>query len=201
MRPAELYTGNGATGYEVLESLAASGALEAYHALEPLGRVGVQFGVTLLLGLVVLGLLQGHGSRTVTTARRSPIISICIGFPGLLIVSGLTSTGYVLIGRGVGTFFGLPLVMIGTTVLFPLVALGFVAVGRALAARLGRDGLGSGILAGSLLCGLVGVSLPLTVLVVSLAASLGIGAFVRVLLHAGSTTAPDERTVPPANKI
>ncbi|ELY86508.1 hypothetical protein C483_18900 [Natrialba hulunbeirensis JCM 10989] len=201
MRPAELYTGSGPAGYGVLENLASSGAIEAYHALEPLGRVGVQFAATLLLGLVVLGLLQGYSARTVRTARRSPIISICIGFPGLLVVSGLTSTGYVLIGRGVGTFFGLPLVMVGITVLFPLVALGFVAVGRTLAARVGRDGLGSGILAGSFLCGLVGFSLPLTVLVASLAASLGIGAFVRVLLHAGTTTAPDERTVPPANKI
>ncbi|ELY99025.1 hypothetical protein C482_10726 [Natrialba chahannaoensis JCM 10990] len=201
MRPAELYTGNGDTGYEVLESLAASGAFEAYHALEPLGRVGMQFAATLLLGFVILGLLQGHGSRTVTTVRRSPIISVCIGFPGLLIASGLTGTGYVLIGRGVGTFFGLPLVILGTTVLFPLVTLGFVAIGRTLAARLGRDGLGSGVLAGSFLCGLVGFSLPLTVFVASLAASLGIGAFVRVLLHAGTTTAPDERTVPPANKI
>ncbi|WP_049915727.1 hypothetical protein [Natrialba taiwanensis] len=205
MWPADLYVGMGATesGSEsaVIEVLTSGAAVEAYRSLGSLGRVGFQFAATVVLALVVLGLVQGYGTRTVETARRSPVISICIGLPSGLVLAGLASTGYILVGQSVGIFFGIPLVLLGGTTLPILLVLGFVAVGRATMARLGRDRLGSGILAGSVLCGVAGFSIGATILLAVLVASLGIGAFVRVLMSAGGTTAPDERTVPPANKI
>lgn len=201
MWPADLYVVAGGSGSELLDILTSGAAIESYRALDPLGRAGAQFGGTLLVALVVLGMGQRYGSHTVAKSRRSPAISICIGLPSVLIIGGLASTGYLLIGRSIGTFFGVPLVMLGLTVLPALTAIGFVAVGRSIAARFGRDQLGTGILVGSAIGGLAGFAVPVTAVVVVLVASLGVGAGVRVLFGVGGTTTPDERTIPPANKI
>lgn len=184
-----------------IESLSFDGGVEAYRSLEPLVRVSGQFVLTLVATMVVLGLFQERGPRTVRKARASPVISCCIGLPAALVIGLLAGTGYLIVGTSLGTFFGIPLVVVGLTVLPILTALGIVAVGRSIAARLGRDQFGAGILAGSLLVGLAGLSVALTLAVVGLAAALGIGAGCRVLFAVNGTTRPDERTVPPANKI
>lgn len=49
--------------------------------------------------------------------------------------------------------------------------------------------------------GTAGLSLGATLVLASLAAILGVGAGARVLFAAGGSTQPEERTVPPANKI
>lgn len=202
MWPSDLYSVSWVTGIEPLSALAMSGlGLESVRTLGQFERAGLQFAATLVLAVVVLGLLQGYGPRTVSKVRRSPIISLCIGLPALLVVGGLTSTGYLIHGTELGVFFGIPMVVVGGTVAGVLTVLGAVAIGRSIAARLGRDRLPIGVLIGSALVGVAGLSPTATAAVVVLAGALGIGAGIRVIMGAGATTQPDERTVPPANKI
>lgn len=190
-----------ATGIEATGPLANGGAVEGYRSLAGPVRAGGLFLGTLVVAMVALGLFQEYGQRSVGTARRSPIISICIGLPTALVVAGLARTGQLIVGTSLGTFFGIPLVVVGLIVLPALTTVGFVAIGRSLAARVGRDGLGAGVLVGSLLAGLAGLSVWTTIAVGALAAALGVGAGVRALFSAAGTTQPGERTVPPANKI
>ncbi|NGM70956.1 hypothetical protein G6M89_18430 [Natronolimnobius sp. AArcel1] len=180
--------------------LAGTG-FEAYNDVSPPVRVGAQFVGTLVVALVVLGLFQESGPRSVRTVRRSPVISTCIGLPGALVIAGLAQTGYLLLGTSLGTFFGIPFVILGVTVLPVLTALGLVAVGQTITARVGRDGLGAGVLAGSILAGIAGLSLGVTLALATLGVILGVGAGARVLFAASGSTQPEERTVPPANKI
>ncbi|ELY43412.1 hypothetical protein [Natronorubrum sulfidifaciens] len=202
MWPLDLYTVVDPTTLQSLGPLAIGGIdLETYRALSGLERVGVQFAATLVIALVVLGLSQGHGPRTVAKARRSPVISLCIGLPSLLVLAGVTGTGYLIIGTSLGTFFGVVLVIIGLTLLPILTVLGLVAIGHSIATRVGADRLWAGVLTGSVLAGLAGLSVVATVAVAVLAGGLGVGAGVRVLFGSSGTTSPDERTVPPANKI
>lgn len=201
MWPLDLYAIIGPAVLESVTTLDVGGTLDAYRSLEPLLRLGGQFAGTALVALIVLGLLQRSATHSVTKARRSPVISLCIGLPGLAIVGGLASTGYLIIDTGVGAFFGVPLVILGASVLPVVTALGFVAIGRTVAARLGVDRLWVGILVGALCSGLAGLSLPTTVVLAGLAGALGLGASVRVLFGGVGAARPDERTVPPANKI
>lgn len=201
MWPPDLYSASG-SALEVFGPLAlGSVGPETYGALGALERAGAQFGVTLVLALVVLGLIQGFGPRTVTKARRSPVISTCIGLPGLLVIGGVSSTGYLILGSSLGTFFGVLLVVAGLIVLPALTILGLVAVGQSIAARLGRDRLWTGVVVASVVAGLAGLSPAATVTVAVLVGALGVGAGLRVIVGAGGTTRPDERHVPPANKI
>ncbi|ELY75001.1 hypothetical protein C488_11138 [Natrinema pellirubrum DSM 15624] len=180
---------------------AAGGELEAYRSLDPLLRAGIQFAGTVLVAMVVLGLLQNFGTQAISKSRRSPVISICLGLPSLLVVAGLAGTGYLIVDTSVGTFFGIPLVILGVTVLPAVIAIGFTALGRNAAAIVGRDRLWTGILVGGLIHGAAGLVFPATVAVAALAGALGIGASVRVLVGGVGAARPDDRTVPPANKI
>ncbi|WP_090615546.1 hypothetical protein [Natrinema salaciae] len=178
-----------------------SSYLEAYRSLGPLVRAGVQFAGTLLAAMVVLGLVQSYGTRAVAKSRRSPVISMCIGIPSLLVVGGLASTGLVISDSSIGVFFGIPLVVLGATTLPAATAIGVVAIGRTVASRLGDDRLVVGLLVGVVCSGLAGLSVPATVAFAGLAATLGLGGSVRILFAGAGTARPDERTVPPANKI
>lgn len=202
MWPLDLYTIVGAPTVGSVATVTASGGeLEAYRSIEPLLRMGIQFAGALLIAMVALGLCHRYGTNAVAKSRRSPIISICIGLPSLLVIGGLASTGYLIVDTSVGTFFGIPLVILGATVLPAATAVGITAIGRTVASRLGDDRLSVGVLAGALLCGIAGLALPATIAFAGLAASLGIGASIRVLFSATGAAHPDERTVPPANKI
>ncbi|MGQ3414068.1 hypothetical protein ACT4ML_17710 [Natrinema sp. LN54] len=191
----------GAAAFDSVATLSSGGGLEAYRSLEPFVRAGIQFAGTVLVAMIVLGLCQRAGTQAVAKARRSPIISICIGLPGLLVIGGLASTGYLIVDSSLGTFFGIPLVVLGVTVLPVTTAIGFVAIGRTVASRFGDDRFSVGILVGALLSGIAGLSLPVTVALAGLAGVLGIGASLRVVFGAAGTARPDDRTVPPANKI
>ncbi|GAB3663748.1 hypothetical protein [Halopiger thermotolerans] len=202
MWPESLYAvvGSGGATAGPLTSF-GSEWIAGYRSLAVPVRAGGQFVLTALLALLVLGLVQGYGSRSVRTARRSPVISICIGLPAALVVASLAGTGYLISGESVGVFFGIPLVVLGLATLPTLTAVGLVAIGRSIASRAGYDRLWAGVLVGSLLAGAAGGALEATVALAALAAALGVGAGVRVLFAARGSTRPDERTVPPANKI
>ncbi|APW98751.1 hypothetical protein CHINAEXTREME_13580 [Halobiforma lacisalsi AJ5] len=181
--------------------MANAGAVDLFKTVGPSVRAAAGFLGTLLVAMVVLGLVHEHGLKSVAKARRSPVISICVGLPATLVIAALGSTGAFIVGSSLGTFFGVPLVILGAVVLPVLTTFGFVAIGATVAARLGRDRLGTGVLVGSLLAGLGTLSLPSAIVLTGLAASLGVGAGIRVLVGAGGSSQPDDRTVPPANKI
>ncbi|MFA9415587.1 hypothetical protein [Natrinema sp. HArc-T2] len=202
MWPLELYTRVGQPASDSTGTLSvADGALAAYRSLEPFVRVGIQFVVAVLVTMIVLGLLHSHGSKAVRKSRQSPVISVGIGFPSLLVVSALAGTGYLIVDTSVGVFFGIPLVILGATVIPVVLAIGLTAIGCTIASRLGSDRLWVGIVVGALVSGLAGLALPATVAIAGLAGALGLGAGVRVLFGGAGTARPDERTVPPANKI
>lgn len=202
MWPVDLYTMGWVPVLDSVVPVAGNGGyLEAYRSMEPIVRVGVQFAGTVLVAMVVLGLLQTYGARSVTKSRRSPIISWCIGLPSLLVVAGLASTGYLIADTSVGIFFGIPMVILGATILPVVTAIGFTTIGRTIASRFGTDRLWVGVLVGALSSGLAGLSLPATVVLAGLAGALGLGASIRVLFGGLGTARPDDRTVPPANKI
>uniref|UniRef100_A0A7D5GKI2 Uncharacterized protein n=2 Tax=Natrinema halophilum TaxID=1699371 RepID=A0A7D5GKI2_9EURY len=177
------------------------GSLEAYRSLEPHLRAGVQFAGTLFVAVVVLGLLQSDATRAVAKSRRSPVISFSIGLPSLLVVAGLASTGILIVDTSVGSFFAIPLVIFGVTVLPPVTAIGFTAIGQTLTSRFRVDRLWAGVFVGAFLSGLAGLAFPTAVVFTGLAGALGIGASVRVLFDGVGAARPDDRTIPPANKI
>jgi len=169
--------------------------------MEPIVRAGVQFAGTVLVAMMVLGLLQTYGARSVTKSRRSPIISWCIGLPALLVVAGPREHGVSHRGHERRDLLRIPMVILGVTVLPVVTAIGFTAIGRTIASRFGADRLWVGVLVGALISGLAGLSLPATVILAGLAGALGLGASIRVLFGGVGTAQPDDRTVPPANKI
>ncbi|ARS91489.1 hypothetical protein [Natrarchaeobaculum aegyptiacum] len=181
--------------------VASTGWIDLYTALAPLERAGIQFALVLVLAAVVVGMIPGFGTKAVTKSHRSPVISVCIGTPALLVVLGLASTGYLILDSALGAFFGVLFFLLGVLVVPVGTMVGLVAIGRSIAARLGRDGIGSAVVVAALCGGLAGVSLPATLAVFSLAAVVGTGASIRILFGAGGVTSPDERTVPPANKV
>lgn len=202
MWPLELYTMIGAPALDSVAAVSGHGAsLEAYRSLEPVVRAGAQFAGTAIVTMVVLGLLQNYGGRSVAKSRRSPVISLCVGLPALLIVGGVASAGIFISDTGVGPFFAIPMVVLGATALPVAMAIGFTAIGRTLASRLGSDRLWVGVIVGALVSGLAGLAFPATVVVIGLAGALGLGASVRILLGGLGAGRPDDRTVPPANKI
>ncbi|MFP8954138.1 hypothetical protein ACLI4Z_14390 [Natrialbaceae archaeon A-arb3/5] len=200
MGPPAMYLTSG-TGLESTGHFAHGWIVEAYLSLGPEVRAGLQFAGTLVVALVLLGMTQGHGSRAVAKSRRSPIISFVIGLPALSVVMLLSSTGYLILGSSLGTFFGIILVVLGLATAPAAIVIGSAAVGQSVMTRLGRDQLWIGVLAGSLISGLAGLWLPATIAFIGLVATVGMGAGVRILFGAGESTSPDERTVPPANKI
>ncbi|WP_425492984.1 hypothetical protein [Natrinema amylolyticum] len=177
------------------------GELEAYRSFEPIVRVGIQFAATALVSMIVLGLAQTYSRQAVSKSRQSPVISLCVGLPSLLVVGGLASTGYLIVDTDIGIFFGIPMVILGAVVLPAATAIGCIATGRTVASRLGDSRLVTGLLVGALACGVAGLSLPATAALLGLAGALGIGASIRVLFGTAGTTRPGDRTVPPANKV
>jgi len=202
MWPLILYIIGGRPGaVSAVTSSSVGGTLAAYRSLEPFVRVGIQFVGALLVTMIVLGLLHGYGSNAVRKSRQSPVISVGIGLPSLLVVVGLAGTGYLIVDTSIGVFFGIPLVILGAAILPVVLAVGLTAIGCTIASRFGTDRLWTGIVVGALLSGLAGLALPATVAIAGLAGALGLGASIRVLFSGAGTARPDERTVPPANKI
>lgn len=201
MGPTELNSISSDLTLASIAFLEDGGILDAVQALTAAERAVAGVVATLLISVVVLGLLQGYGNRTVRKCRRSPVISVCIGLPSVFIFGLLSAAGYVMLGSGFGVFFGIPLVVAGATVLPAVTAMGFVAIGQSIAARLGRDSLPIGILIGSLVSGLVAVAIPIAIVITAIAAAFGMGASARVLFGSRGATDPDERTVPPANRV
>lgn len=182
-------------------TVASTWWIDAYIALAPLERAGLQFALVLVLAAVVVGMMPGFGTKAVAKSHKSPVISVCIGTPAQLVVLGLASTGYLILDSALGAFFGVLFVLLGVVVVPVGTMVGLVAIGRSIAARLGRDGTGSGVVVAALVGGLAGFSIPATLVILALAAVVGTGASIRILVGAGGVTSPDERTVPPANKV
>lgn len=202
MRPEELYTISGSPALDSIVLFAGrSDVVEGIRALGPTERAAVGGLATLLVSVAVLGMVHGYGKRTVTKCRRSPVISACLGFPSVFVVGLFFAAGYVMLGTEVGVFFGVPLVVLGVTVLPVVTAIGFVAFGQSIAARLGRNRLWAGIIVGSLVAGLAATVVPIAAVAGTIAAGFGMGASVRVLAGSRGSKTPDERTVPPANQI
>ena len=202
MWPVELYTISDGPVLAVGALLfAQSPTVTTLESLSLLERTGAGAATALIVSMVLLGLLQGFGPRTVTKCRRSPVISICIGLPSILVVGGLAGTGYLMLGTAIGVFFGVPLVVLGATILPAVAAIGFVSIGTSIAARLGRDGLVAGILCGSVVAGLAAAVPLIAIVVASIAAAFGAGASLRVLISSRGAASPNERSVPPANQI
>ncbi|WP_290819163.1 hypothetical protein [Halovivax sp.] len=176
-------------------------AFQFYGELPPAGQAGVTLAGALILGAVVLGILPGYSERSVRTARRSPVISLFVGVPGALVLVSLLYIASLIAGDSLGVFFAIPLVSVGMTLLPAWAALGMVAAGCALGRRVGRDSLFVGLLVGSAIVGLSGFAPEALVAITALFATLGSGAGIRVLIGSGTTTNPNERSVPPANKI
>ena len=200
MWPLNFYGKEGA-GVEFVVALASSEWVAVYQSLGPAERAVGQFVAALVAASMIIGLVQSAGTRSVRKAHRSPVISICIGTPGLLVLGALGSTGYLILGSSLGTFFGMLFLLVSGTLLPAGLIVGVVGFGSGVAARFGRDGIPAGVVAGSALAGLAGLSVPATVGFAVFATAIGTGAVVRVLFGAGAVSSPDDRTVPPANKI
>ncbi|WP_276253503.1 hypothetical protein [Halomontanus rarus] len=175
--------------------------IQLVRSLGPLAQSVLVLGVTVLLGAVCLGLLPEYGRRVVETTQRSPVISVCIGVPSLAALGSLVYLGSLLAGSSVGVFFAIPLVSVGLAGLVLWTTLGFVALGGVLARRMGFENVSLWILVGGLCSGVTVFYPPVGIAVATLTASLGIGAGIRVVFSSGGVTNPEERVVPPANKI
>ncbi|WP_254768203.1 hypothetical protein [Salinilacihabitans rarus] len=172
----------------------------SYLGLDLAERAAVHFGVTVVLGTLALGMLPRYGTETVRRSHRSPIISTCVGIPGVLALGTLLYTGAILGETNVGVVFAIPLVAVGATLLPAWTALGFVSLGGVVASKLGTDRLPVWVLVGGLLSAFVVVG-PAGTAVGGLASVLGVGAGARVLFARDGLSRERERVVPPANKI
>ncbi len=155
MWPTDLYPISGTTGLESADYFAHGWVLEVYRVLFPYERAAVQFAAMALVSLVLLGTLQGRGSDAITTSRRSPVISTCIGS---LVARRHRTRQCGLFHRRLESrdVFGVIFVTIGAAVVPASAAIGFVALGQSIVSRLGQDRLWLGVLIGSLVFGLAG---------------------------------------------
>lgn len=184
-------------------TVAAADLLEpsAFTGLEsPEGALLLAVG-TAVLGSAALGFLPDHGQLVVDTGDRSPIISLCIGVPGVAALLSLLYLGLLLSTSSIGIFFAIPVVAFSLTVLAGWTATGLVTLAGHLLARLGIDAIWIRVLVAGVLGGTLAFSVPVGVLVYVLGSTLGVGSGVRVLFNGGSPSEPDKRSIPPANKI
>lgn len=166
-----------------------------------LEQAAIQGVGTLLVGLLVVGLLRQYGTDTLSVSRRSPVISLCIGVPAVLVVAGLFYTGLLLSNSNLGVFFAIPLVTMGALVLPAAVACGYAAIGGSIATRLGITQVVGWIAVGAVLSALTALAYPIGFVLTGFASALGLGAAIRVLFRGGGLEQPEDRVVPPANKI
>lgn len=172
-----------------------------YAELGVVEAATVHGAVALVLGVLVLGLLPGYGTRSLRTARRSPTISILVGIPATLVLASLFGTGVLIADSALGSFFAVPLVIVGLAFLPAWTALGFVAIGAVVGTRVGVDSLWGWVVLGAVFAAVVSVVPHTAVVVGSLAAVVGTGAGARALFRGGGLASSNERVVPPANKI
>ncbi|WP_247728706.1 hypothetical protein [Halovivax limisalsi] len=165
------------------------------------GRVAIAVLTTLVLALILVGILPDYSRRTIELARASPIISVLVGLPATLVLGAFLALAMLLSESSLGIFFAIPLVSVSVGLLPAWTVLGVVALGRTLDARVGRDSLPTGIVAASICAGLAALSMELLLVFTTIVACLGAGAGARVLVGGSTTTDPDDRTVPPANKF
>lgn len=165
-----------------------------------LAQAAIAAGVTLLLAVLVLGLAPEYGRQTVDTASRSPIISTVIGIPGLFALATLLYTGHLLASSSIGVIFAVPLVAVGTILLPVWTAIGFVTIGGTIARRFGTHSRALWLVVGSVVAGLATLAFPYGLVLVGLAAVVGVGAGARAAFGGGGIGS-EERVVPPANKV
>ncbi len=169
--------------------------------LSPFELSGLLLAGTFLLGGILLGLLPSYSSKTIETARQSPVISVFVGIPATLVLVMFLYLAVVISESSIGIFFAIPLVTVTLGLLPAWTVLGVVTTGTFLGARVGRDTVTVGLLAGVLLVGALAFVVEVLVVVGALVSCLGVGAGTRVLVSGGTTTDPEQRKVPPANKI
>ena len=174
--------------------------LEVYRDLSVFGLGVGGFVATVVVASIVLGLFPAYGKGAVRKSTGSPLLSILIGVPLVSVLGALAYTGYVLSGTGVGTFFAVPLVVVGA-LLFPAwAATGLVAIGSAVPPWTGARSLSTGVIVGGLIGGLAGLTAPYGLAVLAFAAAVGAGGSTRVALG-GGLEGEDDRVVPPANRV
>lgn len=164
-------------------------------------QIAIVTASTLLLGAVLFGVLPAYSNRALKTARKSPIISFLIGIPTAGVLGMFFYLGMVLSESSFGIFFAIPLVTVTLGLLPAWATVGVVSTGSAIGTRLGTDGLAVSIVLGALVVGASAVVVESLIVVGGLVTCLGVGAGVRVLVSGGMATDPDQRTVPPANKM
>lgn len=192
----------GAVAGEVLLTVALqSEAIGFYQELGAVERAGVNLAATLVVGFAVLGILPWYSTRVVDTARRSPIISLCIGIPAIGVLVTFLYLGHLIADHSVGVFFAIPLVSIGITFLPVWTALGTIVLGGVVASRVGFGWYASWVVFGAVIVGLASLHPVAFAALIALAAVLGVGSGARVLVGSGITQEPEERVVPPANKV
>ena len=202
MWPMELYTMNLPPGDGVRDSSSVwgdvTGIIEGFGVLEQALFFG---GARLVVGVLVLGLTQRTGLQVVQTTRRSPVISLCIGLPSLLVVTGLTYTGFLLSTTNIGVMFAIPLVCFGVLTLPAATVFGYTAFGRAVSSRVGAQSVAAGLLTGALIGALSALVQPIGLILTALLMAFGLGSGVRVLFAGGNLGRYDERVVPPTNRV
>ncbi|USZ72647.1 hypothetical protein [Natronosalvus halobius] len=176
-------------------------AVTAFSGLSPLEQAAIQAVGIVLVGGFALGILRYSGRKTLEVSRRSPVISLCVGIPGTLVLGGLFYTGILISSSAVGIFFAIPLVAIGVVVLPVSAALGYVAIGATITSRFGLSRTPGWVIAGGLLGGVTALVPTFGFAFVTIATALGVGAGTRVLVGNGGVRQPEERVVPPANKV
>ena len=178
----------------------AATILEIYRELGVLGLGVGGFVATVVVAAVVLGLFPAYGKGAVRKSAGSPLLSTLVGVPLVSILGGLSYTGYVLAGTDVGTFFAVPLVVVGALLGPAWTATGLVAIGSAVTPRAGAESLSTGVIVGGVIGGLVTLTAPYGFAVLALAAAVGAGGSTRVALGSGLES-EDDRVVPPANRV
>ena len=186
----------------VLPSVVAAQSVptESLVELTLLERVAIETSVVLFMGIAVLGLFPSWGSSAIETARGSVFVS---GFFGVLVAVAL-----VLLGASAWIFsqvmlgwlaaYPLALLVLGTT--FIARAIGFIALGNTIIARLGVDHNWVGLLVGVAIAAVLALIPFVGAAFGFLLTIVGLGGMTRTALGSGKR-AEREQSMPPAHRL
>lgn len=163
-------------------------------------RIAVEAAVVFLMGIGVVGVFPYWGEPAIETARGSAIMSTFFGVVGAVVLVLLGASAWIFSQVMLGWVVAYPLGIAVLTLGFLARAIGFIALGNAVASRFGVTNDWIGLLVGVLAAAVLAVIPYVGVGIALLITIAGMGAVVRTAIgsdHSGKR----EQSMPPAHQL
>lgn len=163
-------------------------------------RVAIQTSVVTFMGVAVLALLPHWCSPAIRTARGSVFVSSLFGIAVAVLLALLGASAWVFSQIMLGWLAAYPLALLVLGTAFIAQAIGFIAFGNAIVARLGVDHDWVGLLVGVALAAVLALVPYAGAPVVLLITIVGLGGMTRTALGSGHRN-EREQSMPPAHRL